>query len=200
MKELSLNRRGLITGGVVAAGAGFLESISSTASAQVRPLPNAGGMTGSINYETKEIYIFGALTDKDDVNTNIQVNILDVKPGIYSVTKVEANNQTVDWNVWALRFGYGVTYEPNVVRATSNYFRKLKWAADRNCLVYYGGTVRPGQMLVKRWGIDYKGGGPIQVQHYERTTGDEVTDEDVAKGWGDKPVNATINLTLEVIA
>lgn len=195
-----LERRALIAGGVLASGAGIIHSMTSSALAQVKPLPNAGGMTGTINYITKEIYIFGALTDKDDVNTNIQVNILDVKPGVYSVTKVEANNQTVDWNVWALRFGYGVTYEPNIVRASSNYFTKIKWAADRNCLVYYGGTVKPGQILVKRWGFDYKGGGPIQIQHYERTTPDAVTDEEVEKGWGDKPVSATINLTLDVVA
>ncbi|MER9483440.1 DUF6423 family protein [Mesorhizobium sp. M0494] len=167
-------------------------------------MANAGGMTGTINLETHEIYIAGALSDRDNVNTVIQVNILGVPPGRYSVTKVEYNGQSVSWNVWALRFGFGVTYDATIAQAGSNYFTKIKWVPDRNCLVFYGGVVSPKQVLVKRWGIDYKGGGPIVVQHYERTTQpsgtEEVTDEEVAKGWGDRPVEAVINLTLQVIS
>jgi hypothetical protein len=200
MGELIPTRRILFqTGGALAAGLAASQFCSSGALAQVRHVPGAGGMSGSINLHTKEIYIFGALTDRDNINTNIQVNILDVPPGNYAVTKVEINNQTVGWNVWALRFGFGVTYDPNIVLAASNLFTKVKWIADRNCLVYYGGTVNPQQTLVKRWGIEYKGGGPIQVQHYERTCPTEVTDDVVNKGWGDKPVDAIINLKLQPI-
>lgn len=201
MAELMPDRRLLLkTCGALTAGLAASQFYSPHALAQVRHIPGAGGMSGSINLRTKEIYIFGALTDRDNINTNIQVNILDVPPGNYAVTKVEINNQSVGWNVWALRFGFGVTYDPRIVTASSNFFTKIKWVADRNCLIFYGGVVQPQQTLVKRWGIEYKGGGPIQIQHYERTDPDEVTDEVVDKGWGDKAVDAVINLKLQPIA
>lgn len=204
MENIICGKRKLfLNGGALALAAAAVGQAPMTASAQqmLRELPNSGGMTGTINNKTKEIYIFGALTDKDHVNTNIQVNILEVPPERYSITKVENNNQTVNWNVWALRLGFGVTFDPSIVRASANFFTKLKWVPERNCLVYWGGTVRPGQTLVKRWGIDYRGGGPIVVQHYERTgnSKEEVTEEMVNKGWGDKPVDAVINLKLQVI-
>ena len=170
-----------------------------TASAQVGSSRDAVGMSGTINHRTREIYLTGSLTDKDNFNTVIAVVLLNVPKGKWRMTKAEHNGQSKGWGLWALQLGYATRFVKTEV-PKCNYFRRMTFVDSRNCLVFDDGSVLPNQTLIKSWTMLH-GEGPIHVLHYERpeTMGAPLTEAEIKKGWGNKAVDQMMNVTLQEI-
>jgi len=154
-------------------------------------------MNGTINRKTREIYLVGSLTDRDNFNTVIVVSILNAQPGRWKVTKIEHNGQSKPWAMWALQLGFATRFDEKAV-PTSNLFTRFTFVKSRNCLVFDKGVIQPSQTLVKTWTMIHTE-GPIHVLHYERT-GDmraPMTTEQIQKGWGSKAIDQVMNITLQ---
>jgi hypothetical protein len=157
-------------------------------------------MSGTINARTREIYMVGELSDRDNFNTVILVSLLNVPSGEWTVTKVERNLQSKPWTLWALQLGYATRFNEQVT-PQANLFTRFTFVDERNCLVFDNGIVRPSQTLIKRWVIKHTE-GPVHVLHYERpsTMGAPLTNEQIKKGWGNKPIDQVMNITLQEIS
>lgn len=157
------------------------------------------GMNGTINHKTREIYLVGSLTDRDNFNTVIVVSLLNVPAGEWKVTKIEHNGQTKPWGLWALQLGFATRFNEDVSPA-SNLFTRFSFVAERNCLVFDKGTVEPSQTLIKSWTMRHTE-GPVHVLHYERTgnMGKPLTTEEIRKGWGNKSIDQVMNVNLQVV-
>lgn len=157
------------------------------------------GMSGTINHKTREIYLVGALTDRDNFNTVIAVSLLNVPPGEWKVTKIEHNGQTKSWGLWALQLGFATRFNRNV-KPASNLFTRFSFVPERNCLVFDKGAVEPSQTLIKSWAMRHTE-GPVHVLHYERPEKMDkpLTTEQIRKGWGNKSIDQVMNINLQVI-
>lgn len=169
------------------------------AAAQAGGSREAIGMSGTINHKTREIYLFGSLTDKDNFNTVIAVAMLNVPPGKWRMTKVEHNGQSKDWGLWALQLGFSTRFIKSE-KPRCNYYTRMTFVDSRNCLVFDKGVVMPGQTLVKSWSMTH-GEGPIHVLHYERPEkmSTPLTEAEIKKGWGNKAIDQVMNVTLQEV-
>lgn len=183
----------------LALGAAVSAMAVSSARAQPGGVRDAVGMSGTINYKTREIYLVGSLTDKDNFNTVIAVVLLNVPKGKWRMTKVEHNGQTKGWGLWALQLGYATRFVKTEA-PRCNYFKRMTFVDSRNCLVFDEGAVLPQQTLIKSWSMVH-GEGPIHVLHYERpdVMGAPLTPEEIRRGWGNKSVDQIMNVTLQEI-
>jgi hypothetical protein len=170
------------------------------------PLASAGVMTGTLNTDTNEIELFGSIS----ADLKIQLNITNLSPGDYIVTKHEQNLTDDSWYAWDMVFGDPILFDQTGERTTehnpailsnSNFFNQSTATFARNALTFHDGVVNPGETLIKTFGITHNSGIAVFL-HHERYLFGEPTSEEIEDGFGVNPLDppdVIIDLELTII-